>query len=136
MRFQIEDANYEWEPGTYVVQVTRIEERDSHYGRALLWTFSEPGCADHLVTGMTSTSCSPMSKLVRWVLAATGSELADMRDTELNTDDAIGRMVSVTIEMRESPYGPRAYVVDVTPPPPGTVAAARPPSQAHDNVPF
>ena len=136
MRFQIEDTNYDWEPGAHVVQITSVEERDSVHGREVLWTFCEPGVPNHRVTGMTSLSCSPMGKLVRWFLAATGHKLPAVQNNELDTDDAIECLATVKIEMRDGEHGPRSFVVDVQPAPPDAAAAVTPPAEPPEEVPF
>jgi len=136
MRFRIEDTNYDWEPGGHAVEIMEIREWVGQYGPALRWTFCEPGRPIHRVTGMTSTSCSPNGKLVNWFLAATGHELAAIRDSELDTTDAIGALVTVHIEPRDGPNGPRSFVTAILPAQPNTAATSRPPPESREEDAF
>jgi hypothetical protein len=131
--FRVDDTNYVWEPGEHLLEVVSVEERETKYGRALQWTFCEPGSSEHRTTGMTPVRFAPGTKSITWYLAAKGCDLEDLRNRDLDIADAAGCRVIGVIEQKDGDNGPRFFVTDLRPAPEEAASAAE---GAEDDIPF
>ena len=131
--FRIDDTNYVWEPGDHLLEVVSVEEREAKYGKALQWTFCEPGCPEHRTTGMTPVRFAPGTKSITWYLAAKRCDLEDLRDQDLDMTDVVGSLVMGVIEEQPGDNGPRFFVKDLRLAPEGAAPADE---GAEDDIPF
>jgi len=102
----------ELEEGLYFAKLVSVEEIATTIGPALRWTFEVDG---QMVSGITSTSTSPASKLRRWFAALGGT----VESGEIDTDTVLNRPCQVRITHRPGRFGGTRFpnVIDVLPPP-------------------
>lgn len=98
--------------GEYTAVVDSIREGKGNHGPYYLWFFSVSGATDDdeqidedvKVSGITSDTLTPKSKLFKWAKAA-GLPVDDDDSEEVDLEDAIGSVVRILVEDNESTDG-------------------------------
>lgn len=98
MGYVIEQQTYETLPtGDYSAEISRVELEEGQFGQQLKFSFDLLGEKEgRTLLGWASCRFSPKSKLYGWTRAAFGGGPID-RGYNLNTDDLIGRKVTLTV---------------------------------------
>ncbi len=110
MKMKIQNHN-PLDDGHYRFVLNNIEEKETIYGKRLMWLFEELEQGAEVV-GFTSLSTSTQANAYRWALAL-NPEIQNQRTwTE---GDVVGRECCLKVEIVQGSKGPKNKIVEVLP---------------------
>jgi hypothetical protein len=110
MKMKIQNYN-PLDDGHYRFVLNNIEEKETIYGKRLMWLFEELEQGAEVV-GFTSLSTSTQANAYRWALAL-NPEIQNQRTwTE---EDVVGRECCLKVEIVQGSKGPKNKIIEVLP---------------------
>ena len=93
------------EIGDYRAKFTRYEEDEGIHGAMVKWFFDlqDEEYEGRSISGISSTSFNPMSKMWAWVQALLGRPIED--GEEIDLDELIGREVMIDVDHKVTERG-------------------------------
>ena len=108
----------EYEPmevGDYRATFTRYEEDEGIHGPMVKWFFDlqDEDYEGRSISGISSTSFNPMSKMWAWVQALLGRPIED--GEEIDLDELIGREVMIDVDHKQTERGTFERIASLRP---------------------
>jgi hypothetical protein len=108
----------EYEPmevGDYLAKFTRYEEDEGIHGAMVKWFFTleDEDYSGRTISGISSTSFNPMSKMWAWVQALLARPIED--GEEIDLDDLIGRQVMIDVDHKQTERGTFERIASLRP---------------------
>ncbi len=116
MAIKINQTTYELVPtGEYPAVIDDVEYSDGKFGQQLRFRFALQGqYQGRILSGWTSPTFSPNSKLYGWVRSALGGGPIP-KGQEFNSDEIIGKQVILVVVQKVGENGPYSRIEDVRP---------------------